>query len=540
MSIAFNPTYYLQNNPDVLQGILQGVVPDALTHFNMFGFSEGRNPNATFDVNFYLIANPDVLAARVNPLTHFLEYGASEGRAPSATFVTAADFDTAAYAAANSDLAAAGLTTPAQLYAHFATFGFAESRPGTQTTAGVAIGANGVAGAPADDAPVIGSTFTLTTAIAENIEGTPNIDVINGFMDGADNTFNAGDAIDGGAGTDTFNLFTEAPGATAPAGSSVKNVEIINIISDGTGTFDTDGTDLEADYFEGATQIWQKGVALGSAITGVGAGVTIGFADTTVTGADVVTVADDVTEATVVLDDVAATSTIAFGETTAGDLLTVNVSGSIDTAGGALTIDVTTGGAATVETVNLALTEDTVLTFTDTTPTIETIDASESTGDLTMDTDFDNLSTLKTILSGSGDDTIITNGTVDETVDAGAGMDAITITAGSATTIIINEGDTGLTLATADDITGFVSGTDKLDFNLADGSATNFIDGGDSSSFTDALTNANTAFDGTVQYFFSNDGTDGWLFVDRDLDGTADEGIELSGVTALAFGDIIA
>src|SRR5262249_20794529 len=34
-----------------------------------------------FDVDSYLLANPDVLAARINPLMHYVQYGRGEGRA---------------------------------------------------------------------------------------------------------------------------------------------------------------------------------------------------------------------------------------------------------------------------------------------------------------------------------------------------------------------------------------------------------------------------------------------------------------------------
>ena len=37
-----------------------------------------------FDVDSYLLANPDVLAAGVNPLMHYVEYGRAEGRQPFA------------------------------------------------------------------------------------------------------------------------------------------------------------------------------------------------------------------------------------------------------------------------------------------------------------------------------------------------------------------------------------------------------------------------------------------------------------------------
>lgn len=35
-----------------------------------------------FDSDFYLIQNPDIAAARIDPLLHFLEHGWREGRRP--------------------------------------------------------------------------------------------------------------------------------------------------------------------------------------------------------------------------------------------------------------------------------------------------------------------------------------------------------------------------------------------------------------------------------------------------------------------------
>ena len=170
----FNESYYLSNNPDVLAAVEAGLIPSALwhfenfgwqegrnpsaffdvslyleqnsdvaeaginplTHFEEFGWKEGRNPNSSFDVGFYLAENPDVAEAGINPLEHFLNFGASEGRAPNPQFVSFAEFDTQAYLAANPDLAEAGLTTPESLYGHFVTFGFREDRPGSTTKSG--------------------------------------------------------------------------------------------------------------------------------------------------------------------------------------------------------------------------------------------------------------------------------------------------------------------------------------------------------------------------------------------------------------------
>lgn len=152
MALAFDATYYLQARPDVFQAFVAtagstGQTWDefAAQHYNTYGRFEGANPNATFNTNEYLAANPDVAAAGVNPFQHFLQFGVNEGRAPSDTFPSFASFDSAAYLAANPDLAAAGVDTPNEAYAHFVIYGQFEGRPG----------------APDVDTGVPGATFTL-------------------------------------------------------------------------------------------------------------------------------------------------------------------------------------------------------------------------------------------------------------------------------------------------------------------------------------------------------------------------------------------
>ena len=72
----FDRAYYLLHNPDVKQA---GV--DPLAHFLDQGWQEGRNPSAVFDTRFYLATYPDVRQAGTNPLVHYLRFGQSEGRA---------------------------------------------------------------------------------------------------------------------------------------------------------------------------------------------------------------------------------------------------------------------------------------------------------------------------------------------------------------------------------------------------------------------------------------------------------------------------
>jgi serralysin len=86
---------------------------DAETHYNAFGWHEGRDPDAFFSTSTYLTANADMQAAGVNPLDHWHTFGWTEGRVPSI------DFDPRRYLAANPDVAVAD----ANPLTHFLRFG---------------------------------------------------------------------------------------------------------------------------------------------------------------------------------------------------------------------------------------------------------------------------------------------------------------------------------------------------------------------------------------------------------------------------------
>ena len=71
--------------------------------FGTVGWQKGLNPDAFFDTKYYLSHNPDVAAAKINPLTHYEINGWREGRDPSA------QFSTAKYLAAYADVKGAGV-----------------------------------------------------------------------------------------------------------------------------------------------------------------------------------------------------------------------------------------------------------------------------------------------------------------------------------------------------------------------------------------------------------------------------------------------
>jgi hypothetical protein len=90
--VRVDEAWYLEAYPDVREAIAGGAVPDARTHFVMFGYYEHRMPYAIdVDEAWYLRAYPDVEKAvqRKHFTTaqdHFNQYGYREGRLPHANF----------------------------------------------------------------------------------------------------------------------------------------------------------------------------------------------------------------------------------------------------------------------------------------------------------------------------------------------------------------------------------------------------------------------------------------------------------------------
>jgi hypothetical protein len=118
----FNTKLYLMANPDVAAA---GVNP--LDHFHTIGWKEGRLPSFNFDDNLYLQANPDVAAANIDPLSHFLAIGRDEGRQPFNTtthLLGPNGFDYIYYLQQNPDVAASGIDA----YVHYALIGWKEGR----------------------------------------------------------------------------------------------------------------------------------------------------------------------------------------------------------------------------------------------------------------------------------------------------------------------------------------------------------------------------------------------------------------------------
>jgi len=155
---------------------------------------------------------------------------------------------------------------------------------------------------------------------------------------------------------------------------------------------------------------------------------------------------------------------------------------------------------------------------------------------------FANANNGVTISLGSGNDT----------VTVGLGSDIITGNDG-ADIFIVGNGSSGLSLATADIITDFKSNIDKLKLGvLGDETANtgNYIESNSSvSNYTEARVAANAALntlnstsDATELYAFEYDSNSGYLFVDSNSDGVAEDLIILSGIESslISASDLIA
>ena len=80
-SSLFDAAWYLVQNPDVAAAGM-----DPALHYVLHGAGEGRDPGPQFSTAGYLAAHPDVERASMNPLLHFVLHGKSEGRtAPPST-----------------------------------------------------------------------------------------------------------------------------------------------------------------------------------------------------------------------------------------------------------------------------------------------------------------------------------------------------------------------------------------------------------------------------------------------------------------------
>lgn len=341
---------------------------------------------------------------------------------------------------------------------------------------------------------LLGHTFTLTTG-ADTFVGGASTDVFNALTVKADGgpatTLSAFDSIDGGAGNDTLNIYSDGTDNVGLNGATVKNVETINILNSGVGT---GFGDVDASKFVGATTINQVNIA--NAVTGLAAGTTASFKNIAAVQNFSVSVADAAATAVVALSNVTEGSTVIVNAGAAGVLNNVTVSGvQADSNNNGIVVknNVAVAVGKDVETLTLNTASGTTLFVSEqalVTKHVTTVDASASTGDVS----YDGLvgaagKTVSTIKTGVGKDTVtlqtaltatakaasVSTGEGDDTlnilataaassaatvaVDAGAGNDKINLTINSDITYNVAGGAGDDTVV----ITNTVKTTDKID-----------------------------------------------------------------------------
>ncbi|CAL4869170.1 hypothetical protein MMA231_03461 (plasmid) [Asticcacaulis sp. MM231] len=77
-SSLFDPKWYVLNNPDLANADI-----DPARHYLSNGASEGRSPSPRFDAVWYTTANPKAAKSGINPLVHYLRFGQAEGFTPT-------------------------------------------------------------------------------------------------------------------------------------------------------------------------------------------------------------------------------------------------------------------------------------------------------------------------------------------------------------------------------------------------------------------------------------------------------------------------
>ncbi len=275
------------------------------------------------------------------------------------------------------------------------------------------------------------ANIAMTNQLGETITGTNANETINAVLNAASpsstsGTFNTGDIVNGGGGTDTMNITVTTTGNVLPAGASVSNVEIVNI-----NQSQASATGITPTAFAGVKELWQIDTSAAGGtfqnVTGVGNDVTIGFRGAGQAIGNSVTTTGNVPTMHLAFDDTA-NSTIIARETAANSLKSIDFKGDA-TPGSYIYVY---SEAAAVESFKGSITSDTSVYLGASTAgaraTVQSVDLSGSTGNLTVNyTSFD--TNFKSLIGGSGNDKLYVANSIANaatlSVDAGAGNDQI-------------------------------------------------------------------------------------------------------------------
>lgn len=451
-----------------------------------------------------------------NVYNHYLQYGEAEGVNPSNSFDVSGYYEAKLaqlQAAGNTEITtveqvkasldAAGLTA----LEHFIAYGQDEGITAPAVPEGERVNV---------DTSVVGQTFSLTASV-DTLTGTKDDDTFNANVVAnpatgvADvETLTSLDTIDGGAGNDTLNYTTV--GGTALPAATISNVETINVVSDGAATADVSGsnitgiTTLNAKATNGAVDLDTKSNVTSINVTGTATTVDIDDAGTgtaatadklasvSVTGnTGVLTVDSDAlttlslanTNQNATVSAAAATraltvnvnavtgGTIADAEATS---LTVNAEGKESSgvtlnAAKATGVTINADEKLTVADVNIAAAKNltvtgdsaTTISATSTVTALESVNASASTGGLTI---TPTLGTGVAFTGGAGKDSVSLGATT-KAIAMGAGDDTVNVTAALGTGGSIDAGEGTDTLSMTSAVAETLSATDTFEKSIS-------------------------------------------------------------------------
>lgn len=224
-----------------------------------------------------------------------------------------------------------------------------------------------------------GTAFTLTTAI-DTVTGTAGNDTVLGDFT-ATATLNAGDQIDGGAGTDTLKMYGTYAAANMPI--TVTNVEILDLVTAADAALDLSG------WTKATTGISKVVIENAAAINGKTITTTTGQALSLATGATGTHTAGTVTWAGSATDTSLDLTLNGYQGGTGATPVALTITGAaattqnIASTGAANKVTTLTLGAVTnkvVVTGDKALTVSTDLVSSGGATILKTVDASASTG----------------------------------------------------------------------------------------------------------------------------------------------------------------
>jgi len=279
----------------------------------------------------------------------------------------------------------------------------------------------------AQEAIAVGSTYILTDK-QDTVTGTDQDDLIYG----TGSTLQDFDVIDGRGGTDTFQFVNSKNQTYYPNISNVEVLKVRSLVNTTTVDLGNASGVQEIIYDKGTGNLKVQNIPTLTKVTvegGQGSTFTLDFANSVVSGNEdsIELTLKDANLANLYLDGESAADTNGF------ETVNVTVYGDSKISGN-LAND--SASRANIKTVNISgdgkLTIDDNAANTYALDNVETIDASQATGNVTVDADP---ATLKSFKGGSGDDTLKLLGgniTVNKlSIDGGEGTDKVVVDSNS-------------------------------------------------------------------------------------------------------------